>query len=625
MNITINQGNIQENITSAIIIKLYQLATDNVNTVMLSGNLYSPTGYAYQVDYLNATFNPNFTLTVPDTGKYIYFEDTAVETILKNAGISSDGIGISVQDANRATLTSNTFAGNSAITSFDGFSYFTRANTNPPNNLFYNCSSLSQIDMSNITTIAQNEFRATAIEDVNAPNLALLTGDYQFGDNQNLITITNLGNITSISQYFAYNCKNLESVVLPQSCTTIAKDAFQNSSALSDINLSNITNIGNTAFKNCTQLAVNIADLQNCTSIGDYAFQNTKQIVGDVSLPNLLTTGNGIFRETNGIQKVTSLGKLSKIPDDCFMNPKDGNSLKEVYIPYECTEIGIKAFQYNRSLTTIKQYTESVDNWIDGQPSAYGECTRITKLNNNCFDGCESLTNLELGNITFIPYRAFAKCKSIQHLNIQFENLISVSSESFRECNSLNWGVQRYTGQYFHQSTDANGDPADDAMQMFSGNTFKQFYLPNLKTSGKNCSYRNWYSCLSYFGSSGGRQNSSYGLLYLKNIDSLFPGTFANANIISLVFNNSTPPVCYNYNKQATVSNDNSKNGVFGSMPNTVKIYVPDASISDYKTADVWSTIASQIYPMSDLTRYATEADWRAAGEPDTGLIEAYM
>jgi parallel beta-helix repeat protein len=88
------------------------------------------------VDYLNTHFAPNLTITVPDTGKYIYFEDSAVETALMNANVSTDGIGISVQDANRATLTSNTFAGNSTITSFNGFSYFTRANTNPPNNLF---------------------------------------------------------------------------------------------------------------------------------------------------------------------------------------------------------------------------------------------------------------------------------------------------------------------------------------------------------------------------------------------------------------------------------------------------------------------------------------------------------
>lgn len=119
------------------------MAIDNSNNVTFSGNLYSPTGYAYQIDYLNRRFSPNFTITVPDTGKYIYFEDSAVETRLKNIGISTDGIGISVQDASRATLTDSTFSGNTTITSFNEFPYFTRANTNPPNNLFYNCTNLT--------------------------------------------------------------------------------------------------------------------------------------------------------------------------------------------------------------------------------------------------------------------------------------------------------------------------------------------------------------------------------------------------------------------------------------------------------------------------------------------------
>lgn len=99
-----------------------------------------------------------------------------------------------------------------------------------------------------------------------------------------------------------------------------------------------------------------------------------------------------------------------------------------------------------------------------------------------------------------------------------------------------------------------------------------------------------------------------------------------NADITSLVINNTVPPVCYNRGKdQTATSQDNSKDRVFFFMPSTTKIYVPDASVTAYQTADVWSTVASQIYPMSDLTQYATEADWVAAGEPDTGLIQAYM
>ena len=117
-----------------------------------------------------------------------------------------------------------------------------------------------------------------------------------------------------------------------------------------------------------------------------------------------------------------------------------------------------------------------------------------------------------------------------------------------------------------------------------------------------------------------------YGLLYLRDIQDLFPGTFSGADITSLVINNVNVPVCYNTNYADIPNSDgDSKDRTFWGTLSTMRIYVPDSAVNAYKAADVWSTIASQIYPMSELTRYATEADWVTAGEPATGLIEAYM
>lgn len=157
MNININQGNTQENITSEIILKLYQIATAAGNSVTLSGNLYSPSGYVNQVNYLNTQFAPNLTITVPDSGKYIYFEDTAVQSALLNAGIG-DGVGITIPMASTATLTSNVFSNNTNIVTFNEFGRFTRANTNPPNYMFKGCVNLTSIDLSGCTSISNHMF-----------------------------------------------------------------------------------------------------------------------------------------------------------------------------------------------------------------------------------------------------------------------------------------------------------------------------------------------------------------------------------------------------------------------------------------------------------------------------------
>lgn len=626
MNVSITQNNTQENISSAIIMKLYQMAIDNSNNVTFSGNLYSPTGYAYQIDYLNSRFSPNFTITVPDTGKYIYFEDSAVETRLKNIGISTDGIGISVQDASRATLTNSTFSGNITITSFNEFPYFTRANTNPPNDLFYNCTNLTQIDLSETTTIGNNEFRNSGLTDVNAPNLAQFTGESQFFECGSLTSVSSLGNVVSIPKQCFLRCSNLESVTLPASCTTLGAQAFLDDISLSSINLNNLTAIMDGAFLGCSLLTINIADIQNCTTIGGYAFSNTLRINGEVNLPKLTSCGNGVFRETGGVTKVTCLGKITSIPHDLFQNPKDGTALKEVYIPYECTTIGVNAFRGDAGLTTIKQYTTSVDNWVEGQQPAYGGLTRITTLQHDAFNGCSSLASIELGNVTVIPNACFYNCSSLTSINIKLEDMTDIEGGAFDGA-PINWGVQRYLGQYFTRDAQTvDGTYASASGAMFVGNTFKQLYLPNLKAGCRSGNYSNWHTCWTFLGTQYSRPAPTYGLLYMRDIEDLYPASFCGARITSLVINNTTVPTCCNSNKATTVSQSGqSKDLVFVDFPSTAKVYVPDSAVAAYKAADVWSTIASQIYPMSNLTRYATEAAWVAAGEPDTGLIEAYM
>ena len=175
MNISITQGNTQENITSGLIVKLYQLATAVGNSLTLTGNLYSPTAYGHQVDYLNQQFGPNLTITVPEAGKYIYFEDSAVETALLAAGISSDGVGITQTDAANAVLTSTTFRGNTDITKFNEFKYFTIANTDPPLHLFRDCTNLEEIDLSNCTKVVQGEFYGCSSLTIDSSQLSNLT------------------------------------------------------------------------------------------------------------------------------------------------------------------------------------------------------------------------------------------------------------------------------------------------------------------------------------------------------------------------------------------------------------------------------------------------------------------
>ena len=90
-HLRIEQNNIQENVSSAVIEKLYELASsgDLDNSSNLAGTLYTPNTYTKYVEYLTNMFQD---LTITATNYYVWFEDSAVRDILAN-GIG-DGTGV---------------------------------------------------------------------------------------------------------------------------------------------------------------------------------------------------------------------------------------------------------------------------------------------------------------------------------------------------------------------------------------------------------------------------------------------------------------------------------------------------------------------------------------------------
>lgn len=59
---------------------------------------------------------------------------------------------------------------------------------------------------------------------------------------------------------------------------------------------------------------------------------------------------------------------------------------------------------------------------------------------------------------------------------------------------------------------------------------------------------------------------------------------------------------CTEYIFEATTPPTMANNNIFSGINSATKIYVPDESVNAYKTASNWSTYASYIYPISDLT-----------------------
>ena len=127
--------------------------------------------------------------------------------------------------------------------------------TTIPQYAFYLCDSITNLDLSNCTSL-------TSI------------GSSAFSDCDNLISIdlSNCSNLTSIGGFLAFaNCSNLTSIDLSNctSLTSIGSQAFWSCGNLTNIDLSNcenLTNIVNEAFRYDTSL--------NSVTLNEYIFEN---------------------------------------------------------------------------------------------------------------------------------------------------------------------------------------------------------------------------------------------------------------------------------------------------------------------------------------------------------------
>lgn len=133
---------------------------------------------------------------------YIDFVDPAVRDIcVANFDTDGDDV-ISIEEAAAVTDIGTLFKGNTSITSFDEFKYFTGITT-CPNGAFNGCSNLESIKLpSSLTAIPQNFMAGTAISEIIVP-----------------------GNCVSVSGYFTFaNCPNLKRVIFEEGVKNTGSD-----------------------------------------------------------------------------------------------------------------------------------------------------------------------------------------------------------------------------------------------------------------------------------------------------------------------------------------------------------------------------------------------------------------
>lgn len=120
------------------------------------------------------------------------------------------------------------------------------------------------------------------------------------------------------------NCKSLESITLPRSCTTIGINAFSGCSSLARINLDRIRYMRHLAFRGCSSLAIAI----NMPYLAGY-------------YPGYTALEYETFRDS-GITKILNLGRATTLGYYGFA--QNSPNLSEVWLPATITDMARLSF-----------------------------------------------------------------------------------------------------------------------------------------------------------------------------------------------------------------------------------------------------------------------------------------
>ena len=207
-----------------------------------------------------------------------------------------------------------------------------------------------------------------------------------------------------------YSCKSLQSIVIPNSVTSIGKKAFLWCTSLQSIVIPNsVTSIGKGAFLHCTSLQ-SIAIPNSVKSIEKKAFFDCKSLQSIVIPNSVKSIGEQTFNGCTALQSIVIPESVTSIGNHAFSHCA---SFQSIVIPESLTSIGELAFYQCTSLQSMV-IPDSV----------------IT-IGNGAFSHCASLQSIVIPNsVTGIGKMAFNGCDSLRAIIIpsgsrkKFEKLL---------------------------------------------------------------------------------------------------------------------------------------------------------------------------------------------------------
>ena len=303
-------------------------------------------------------------------------------------GLGNTGLKEVVLPSNLTTLGNNVFENSSVLesvfipASLTDVGYY---------GVFANSPNLKTVIFEEgISSIPDDLFAESSLESIVIPDTVTSIGSYAFRDCKMLEEVLIPETVRSIGGYTFSNCEKLGNITLPQNLETIGNLAFSNCVRLTEVELpSTLTSIGNEAFSNTSLREVILPE--NLNSLGANAYENCQNL-SSVHIPASLTDVGyyGVFAGCPNLKTVTFEEGISSIPDDLFAE----SALETLVIPDTVTSIGNYAFRDNQSLVSVN----IGKNVIEIDKNTFQNCPNVVIY---CYTGSTAANYAVENNIAY--------------------------------------------------------------------------------------------------------------------------------------------------------------------------------------------------------------------------------
>ena len=214
------------------------------------------------------------------------------------------------------------------------------------------------------------------------------------------------------------DCKDLTSISLPNTLSTIGEQAFAGCTGLTEFTLpESVVSIHPNAFNGCTGLT---KPIYNSTL---FCLMLPQDYNGEYTLPEVSTIMNGAFSGCTGLISIFLPNTLKTIGEQAFAGC---TGLTEFTLPESVVSIHPNAFNGCTGLT--KPIYNSTLFCLMLPQDYNGEYTlpEVSTIMNGAFSGCTGLTGIEIPHtVTSIGGNAFSDCDNLTTVTISSNEITS--------------------------------------------------------------------------------------------------------------------------------------------------------------------------------------------------------